>query len=87
MGHCCRRCMAFSNCEHFKNWVQKGIHESVQTKNAGKVGVAIGAGLALAGKSDGAKLAGLALMLLGGLAWAFGDDEDNMPAPTHYPNR
>lgn len=78
--------LILNNCEHFKNWVQKGIHESNQAKTAGKIAVGAGATVALTSKSDTGKLIGLGIMLLGGLAWAFSDDEDNMPKPTHYPN-
>lgn len=77
--------LLLNNCEHFKNWVQNGVHESVQTQNAGKAGVAIGVGMMAVGKSDNTKLVGLGLLLLGGLAWALGNDEDNLPAPTRYP--
>jgi hypothetical protein len=51
-----------------------------------RAGLAIGATMALAGKLDITKLVGLGLLLLSGLARDFGNDEDCMPAPTHYPN-
>lgn len=79
--------LILNNCEHFKNWVHKAVHESRQVKNAGKLAVGAGAVVMTNSKSDGGKLLGLGLMLLGGIAWAFGDDEDNMPEPTNYPRR
>lgn len=38
--------LILNNCEHFKNWVQKGVHESKQVKNLGNVA---GLGLLLFG--------------------------------------
>jgi hypothetical protein len=29
--------LILNNCEHFKNWVQKGVHESRQVSNAGNL--------------------------------------------------
>lgn len=82
--------LILNNCEHFKNWVQRGEHKSIQVENIGKATVAVGATVAigsLAMKSKGGAIAGLGLMLLGGLAWALSDDESNIPAPQHYPVR
>ena len=79
--------LILNNCEHFKNWVHKAVHESMQVKNAGKLAVGTGVTIAIASKSDGGKLLGLAMMLLGGIAWAFGDDQRNMPKLANYPKK
>ncbi|MFA5781399.1 MAG: lecithin retinol acyltransferase family protein [Bacteroidales bacterium] len=82
--------LILNNCEHFKNWVQKGEHISIQVENIGKATVGIGAAVAigsLAMKSKGGAIAGFSLMLLGGLAWALNDDENNIPALQYYPVR
>ncbi|MBL7810822.1 MAG: lecithin retinol acyltransferase family protein [Bacteroidetes bacterium] len=82
--------LILNNCEHFKNWVHYGTHKSEQVTNWGKAGVAVGAAVALgsaANKSKGGAYIGLGLMLLGGLAWALSDDENNIPAQQHYPNK
>ena len=65
--------LILNNCQHLKNWVQKGIHHSEQVENIGKGTLAAGAIVALAsaeGKSKTGVYLGLGLMLLGGLAWA-----------------
>lgn len=82
--------LILNNCEHLKNWIQKGEHKSEQVENIAKTTVAIGTTVAVSSlvmKSKGGAYAGLALMLLGGLAWALSDDESNIPAPQHYPVR
>lgn len=82
--------LILNNCEHFKNWVQKGEHKSQQVEDIGKVTMAIGAGIAIGGaakNNEGAALTGLGILLLGGLAWAMSQDESNKPPSTHYPRR
>jgi hypothetical protein len=78
--------LILNNCEHFKNWVQKGVHASLQTETAGKLALGAGAAIALSNKSDAGKVLGIGLMILGGLAWALSDDETKMPPPRHIPS-
>ncbi len=68
--------LILNNCEHFKNWVQKGIHDSTQVRTWGKAGVVAGAATLLASKSNTAKWIGLGVLLAGGLAWALGGEEE-----------
>jgi hypothetical protein len=82
--------LILNNCEHFKNWVHKGVHKSEQVENWGKAGVGLGAivtAASLAKKSKGGAYVGLALMIAGGLAWALSDDTSNIPSPKYNPNQ
>lgn len=68
-----------NNCEHFKNFVHRGIASSTQVEKAG-AGLAVG-GLALAAigaktESTGATVAGVALAALGLIAIAV-ENSDN----------
>lgn len=74
--------LILNNCEHYKNWVHNGAHESEQVENIGKAVTATGAAIVLGSKSDNGKLLGLGLMLFGGIAWALSNDERNRPPIT-----
>jgi hypothetical protein len=68
-----------NNCEHFKNYVHKGIASSTQVERAG-AGLAVG-GIALAAigaksESTGATVAGIALAALGLIAIAAENSEN-----------
>jgi hypothetical protein len=57
-----------NNCEHFKNWVQKGEHRSDQISDAGDLALAMGVGTtlyALSAKNPKAGAIALGLVLLG----------------------
>lgn len=69
--------LILNNCEHFKNWVQKGEHTSKQVKVAGISTIAAGGAMATS-KNKTVKYTGIGLMILGGLAWAFGDSQKNV---------
>ncbi len=66
-----------NNCEHFANWVQKGVRESDQVKNFGKATAVGGLGITIAGvasKNKNMVMGGLVLTLLGGIVNALGED-------------
>ena len=66
-----------NNCEHFANWVQKGVRESDQVKDAGKLTSIGGIGIAAAGfatKNKTLLVSGLILTILGTITTALGDE-------------
>jgi hypothetical protein len=66
-----------NNCEHFANWVQKGVRESDQVKDFGKATTVGGLGLTavgLATKNNGLVLGGLLIAFLGGIANSLGKE-------------
>lgn len=66
-----------NNCEHFANYVQKGIRESGQVKDFGKATAVGGIGLTIAGaatKNQNLVMGGLVLTLLGGIVTALGEE-------------
>jgi len=79
--------LILNNCEHLKNWIQKGKHKSYQVENVGKMAVGIGSTIAIASKSKGGLYTGLGLMLVGGLAWALSGDDNNIPKFQYSPTK
>lgn len=68
-----------NNCEHFANWVQKGVRESDQVKSFGNASAISGLGITtvgLASKNKGMIWGGLILAALGGIVSSFGDQDD-----------
>lgn len=58
--------LILNNCEHFANWVQKGLPTSEQVKSTGNGIAAVGVGLGIAGiLDDDEKAAGTGLLLTG----------------------
>lgn len=67
-----------NNCEHFANWVQKGIRESEQVENFSKGAVVAGLGLLAIGagtEKKGLMWAGAITTLLGGIVMALESDD------------
>lgn len=63
--------LILNNCEHFANWVQKGLPKSEQVEDAGKVLAVTGAGIGLIGlasKNEDVAWVGLLTAALGLLA-------------------
>lgn len=59
------------NCEHFKNWVQKGIEYSTQVENFSNISLTAGAGLAIAGlasKNKTVTALGILALIAGGIS-------------------
>ena len=65
-----------NNCEHFANWVQKGVRESRQVKNAGRASIVGGASIAAIGLTSERKAlvwTGAILTVLGGIVSLFSE--------------
>ena len=68
-----------NNCEHFANWVQKGVRESNQVKSFGNASAIGGLGITavgLASKNKGMIWGGLVLAALGGIVSSFGENDN-----------
>lgn len=68
--------LILNNCEHFANWVQKGLPKSEQVEDAGKVLAVTGAGMGLIGltsKNEDVAMVGLLTAALGLLAIGLSD--------------
>jgi hypothetical protein len=60
--------LILNNCEHFANWVQKGLPTSKQVEDFGKILALIGGGIGISGllsKNKGAALIGTLIASLG----------------------
>ena len=79
--------LILNNCEHFKNWVQNGIHRSKQVENASIATLGIGGLIAATSKSKGGLYAGIGLMLFGGLAWALSGENEELQEAKYIPIR
>lgn len=63
--------LILNNCEHFANWVQKGLHKSEQVEDFGKALAITGVGVGVAGlfaKDENVAFIGLLTSALGLLA-------------------
>ena len=79
--------LILNNCEHFKNWVQNGVHKSKQVEDAGIAALGMGGLMAATSKSKGGVYAGLGLMLIGGLAWALSGENKELKETKYIPIR
>lgn len=76
--------LILNNCEHFANWVQKGIPKSNQVESFGKILTLAGAGVGLYGlakKNQGAAVLGLLMTSLGLITIGLSIRKDSPPPP------
>ena len=67
-----------SNCEHFKEWVQRGAWKSPQVKTGAQVASVAGAGMligGLASRNKGLTIAGLGILIAGAIISSVTDDD------------
>jgi len=68
--------LILNNCEHFANWVQKGLHKSAQVEDIGKALTITGSGVGLIGlasEDEDVAIVGLLTAALGLLAIGLSD--------------